>query len=94
VARERSGSGDGEDLVNHRRVGNERDDPHGPATRRARERVDLDDLLEQHRRRAFAQRRVASVDTSRGAGTIAGGTAAAVVAVLPRIPQGRLADQP
>lgn len=34
-----------EDLVDHRGLGDARDDPHEPATYRARERVDLDDLL-------------------------------------------------
>lgn len=38
-----------EEFVDHRRLGDERGEPHGPATRRARERVDLDDLLEQGR---------------------------------------------
>ena len=37
----------GEDLVDHRPLRDERDDPHRPATRRTRERVDLKDLLEQ-----------------------------------------------
>ncbi len=41
----------GEDLVDHRRMGDERDDPHGPATRRTRERVDLN-YLRQLRRKA------------------------------------------
>ena len=61
--------------------------------RRAREGVDLEDLLQEGRRRAFAQPLVASVGTSRGAGTIAGALAMAVAAVL-RIPRGRLAYQP
>jgi hypothetical protein len=39
----------GEDLVDHRRLRDERDDPHRALTRRARERVDLEDLLEQRR---------------------------------------------
>ncbi|WP_373061476.1 hypothetical protein [Gemmatimonas sp.] len=71
--------------------GNERDDPHGPATCRVGQRVDLEDLLQERRRRAFAHRRLASVGASRGAGTMAGGTAAAAVAAVPRIPRGRLA---
>jgi len=78
-----------QDLVDHRRLGDARDDPHGPAARRTREGVDREDLLEE-----AAHRRVASVGASRGAETIAGGTAAAAVAALPRIPRGRLAYQP
>ena len=39
----------GEDLVDHQRLGDERDDPHGPATRRTRERVDLKDPLQKRR---------------------------------------------
>jgi len=38
-----------EDPVDHRGLGDARDDPHGPATRRARQRVDLEDLLQQGR---------------------------------------------
>jgi len=34
-----------EDLVDHRRLGDERDDPHGAMARRARQRVDLENLL-------------------------------------------------
>jgi len=41
-----------------------------------------------------AHRRLASVGASRGAGTVAGGTAAAAVAAVPRMPRGRLAYQP
>ena len=37
----------GEDLVDHRRLRDEGDDPHRALTRRARERVDLEDLLEE-----------------------------------------------
>jgi hypothetical protein len=44
--------------------------------------------------RRAAHRRVASVGASRGAETIAGGTAAAAVAALLRIPRGRLPYQP
>ncbi len=44
--------------------------------------------------RSAAHRRDASVGASRGAGTIAGGTAAAVGSALPRMPRGRLAYQP
>ena len=36
----RVGAEVGEDLVDHRRLGDARDAPHGPATRRTRERVD------------------------------------------------------
>ncbi len=38
-----------EDLVDHRRLGNERDEPHGAMAGRTRQRVDLEDLLEQGR---------------------------------------------
>jgi hypothetical protein len=44
---------------------------------RAREGIDVEDLLEEGRRRAFAQRRLASVGASRDAGTMAGGPSAA-----------------
>ena len=37
----------GEDLVDHCRLGDERDDPHRAATRRTGERVHLEDLLEE-----------------------------------------------
>ena len=37
------------DLVDHRGLGDERDDPHGPETHRTRERVDLKDLLQERR---------------------------------------------
>ena len=62
--------------------------------RRTRERVDVNDLLEQRRRRAFAHRRVASVGASRGAETIAGGPSAAAGSAFPRMPRGRLPSQP
>jgi hypothetical protein len=39
----------GEDLVDHRGLRDERDAPHGPATRRTRERVDLNELLQEGR---------------------------------------------
>ena len=39
----------GEDLVDHRRLSDARDDPHGFAIRRTRERVDLEDLLQEAR---------------------------------------------
>ena len=38
-----------EDLVDHRRLGDERDDPHGAVARGTRERVDFEDLLQQGR---------------------------------------------
>ena len=38
-----------EDLVDHRRLGDARHDPHGTVAGRARERIDLEDLLEQRR---------------------------------------------
>ncbi len=38
-----------EDLVDHRRLGNERDDPHGAMAGRTYQRVDHDNLLEQGR---------------------------------------------
>ena len=63
----------GEELVDHRRPGNERDDPHGAMAGRTRQQVDLDKLPKQGRRRAFAHRRLASVGASLGAGAIAGG---------------------
>jgi len=63
-------------LVDHQGLGDDRDDPHGPATRWARERVDRNDLRPERRRRAFAHRRVASVGASLGAGTIVEGALA------------------
>ena len=45
----------GEDLVDHRRLGDERDEPHGPVTRRTREPVDLEELPEEGCRMAFAR---------------------------------------
>jgi len=48
-----------EDLVDHGPLRDARDDPHGPATGRAGQRVDLKDLLQERRRRAFAHRRLA-----------------------------------
>jgi len=38
-----------EDLVDHGPLRDERDDPHGPATGRAGQRVDLEDLLQERR---------------------------------------------
>jgi hypothetical protein len=35
-----------EDPVDHRDLGDERDDPHGAMAGRARQRVDLEDLLQ------------------------------------------------
>jgi hypothetical protein len=84
----------GEDLVNHRRLGDAGDDAHRAVAGRARERVDLRDLLQEHRRRAFAHRRLASVGASRGEGTMAGGPSAPVGADFPRMPRGRFAYQP
>jgi hypothetical protein len=46
-----------EDLVDHRRVGDARDDPQRPATRRTRERVDFEDLVEEGRPPAGGLRR-------------------------------------
>ncbi len=54
-----------EDLVDHRRLSNERDDAHRAVAGRTRERVDLKELLEQRRRRAFAHRRLAPTEASR-----------------------------
>jgi hypothetical protein len=59
-----------------------------------RERVALEDLLQQGRRRAFAHRRDAAVGASGRAGTIVGGPSAPVGAALWRMPRGRLAYQP
>jgi hypothetical protein len=67
----------GEDLVDHRRLGNERDDAHRAVAGRTRERVDLNELLQEGRRRGFVPRRLAAVGASRGAGTMAGGPSAA-----------------
>ncbi|WP_439643985.1 hypothetical protein, partial [Gemmatimonas sp.] len=83
-----------EDLIDHRRLGEERDDPHGAMAGRARERVDLEELLEERRREAFAQRRAASGGASRGAGLMAGGPSAVAGAAFPRVPRGRVAYQP
>jgi hypothetical protein len=67
----------GEDLVDDRRWRDERDDAPDAVAGRAREGIDVEDLLEEGRRRAFAQRRLASVGASRDAGTMAGGPSAA-----------------
>ena len=83
-----------EDLVDHRPLGNERDEAQRAVAGGTRERVVLEDLLEQRRRRAFAQRRAASVGASRGAGTIAGGVSASAGSACRRMPRGRLAYQP
>jgi len=64
-----------EDLVDHRRLGADGDETHRAVAGGAREGIDCEDLLQQRRRRAFTQRRLASVGASRGAGTMAGGTA-------------------
>jgi hypothetical protein len=84
----------GEDLVDHRRLGDERDEAHRAVAGRARQRVHLNDLLEARRRRAFAHWRLASVGASRGAGTMAGGPSAVARAAFSRMPRGRLAYQP
>jgi hypothetical protein len=86
-----------EDLVDHRPLRDERDDPHRALARRTREGVHREDRLEQRRRRASAHRRLASVGARRGAGTMAGGPSAPVGAAfprVPRVPRGRLAYQP
>ena len=67
----------GEDLVDHRRLGDAGDEAHCAVAGRARQRVHLEDLLQKRRRRAFAHRRVASVGASRGAGLISGGASSA-----------------
>jgi DNA-binding response OmpR family regulator len=68
----------------------------GPATRRTRERVHCEDLLEEGRPKGFAHRRLASVGASRGAGTRAGGPGPSAAAgnSCRRMPRGRLAYQP
>jgi hypothetical protein len=81
-----------EDLVDHRRLGDERDEAHRAVAGRTRERVDLNELLQEGRRRAFAHRRLASVGARRGAATMAGGPQGAGSAC--RMPRGRLAYQP
>jgi hypothetical protein len=63
----------GEDLVDHRHLGDEGNDAHRAVAARARQRVHLEDLLKEGHRGAFAQRRLASVGASRGSGTMAGG---------------------
>ena len=90
----RAGAEGREDLVDHRGLRDERDAAHDAVAGGTREGVDLEDLLEQRRRRAFAHRRLASVGASRGAGTMAGGPAAAASAAFSRMPRGRLAYQP
>jgi len=78
-----------EDLVDHRRLRDERHDPHRAVAGRACEGIDLEDLLEQGRPAA------GGLDgASRGAGTIAGGPSAAAGSAFPRMPRGRLAYQP
>ncbi len=84
----------GEDLVDHRRLGDERDDAHHAVAGRTRERVDLNELLQEGRRRAFAHRRLASVGASLSAGAIAGGVSAGAGSACRRMPRGRLAYQP
>ncbi|WP_434481137.1 hypothetical protein [Gemmatimonas sp.] len=84
-----AGSAVGEDLVDHRRLGDECDDAHGAVAAGTRERVDLEDLLKQGRPPADA-----SVGASGRAGTITGGPSAPVGAAFWRMPRGRLAYQP
>ena len=85
LGRRRAGPEVGEDLVDHRRLRDERDEAHDAVAGGIREGVDLEELLEQRRRRAFAHRRLASVGASRGAGTMAGGPSAAAGAALSRM---------
>jgi hypothetical protein len=54
----------GEDLVDHGRLRDAGDEAHRTVAERTGQRIDLDDLLEERRRRAFAHRRVASVGAS------------------------------
>ncbi len=85
----RAGAEVGENLVDHRRLGDARDDPHGPATRRTRERVDLEDLRQERRPPAGGLGRRASWRGDEGGGPSAGAGAA-----FRRVPRGRLAYQP
>ena len=62
-----TGAEEREDLVDHRRLGEYLDDPLGPAARRAGERIDVEDLLQQRRPTTGGIGR-----PSLGAGTIAG----------------------
>ena len=62
-----------QDLVDHRRLRDERDEAHHAVAGRAREGIDFADLRQERRRRAYAHRRLASVGASLGAGTITGG---------------------
>ncbi|WP_337171366.1 hypothetical protein [Gemmatimonas aurantiaca] len=59
----------GKDLVDDRRLRDERDDAHDAVAGGTRERVDFEDLLCS----GAAHRRAASVGASRGAETTAGG---------------------
>ncbi|MFO0096126.1 MAG: hypothetical protein ACK54K_17690, partial [Gemmatimonadaceae bacterium] len=61
---------------------------------RTRQRVHLNDLREERRRRAVAHRRVGAVGASSGAGSIAGGPSATTGVAWSRRPRGRLAYQP
>ena len=79
-----------EDLIDHRRLRDEGDDPHRAVAGRAREGVDFKDLLQERRPPAAGL----GGRECRAAGTIGGGTAVAVDSALPRIPRGRLAYQP
>ena len=51
----------GEDLVDHRRLGDAGDEAHRAVAGRTCQRVHLNDLLEERRRRAFTHRWLASV---------------------------------
>jgi hypothetical protein len=93
----------GEDLVDHRRLGDAGDDAHRAVAGRTRERVDREALLEQGRRRALPTPRVLAGVGDRSAGTRAvgtravGGVAGGVVATvglagapLPAAPRARV----
>ena len=57
----------GEALVDDRGLGDEGDEAHRAVAGRAGEGVDLEELPQEHCRRAFAQRRAASVGGTVGA---------------------------
>jgi len=65
-----------EDLVDHGQWRDPGDEAQHAVAASACEGVDLDELLQHRRRKAFAHRRVAFVGASRSAGTIAGGVSA------------------
>ena len=83
-----------EELVDHRRLRHDRDEAQRAVAGRTRERVDLIDLLQERRRRAFAHRWLVSVGASLSAGAIAGGASAGAGSACRRLPRGRLAYQP